>query len=238
MGRIHSYETFGAADGPGIRFVVFLQGCPLRCLYCHNPDAISPNGGFELNASDVVEKIKRYKHFIKDGGVTISGGEPLYQSEFTAQILRLCKKEGFHTAIDTAGYIKSPVAKEAILLSSLILLDIKEIDKNDAKILTGQDNSLAFKTLKFCEQNKKSVWIRHVLVPGYTLNEGKLKRLADYLKGFECVERIEFLPFHKLGEYKYKELGLDFKLKRVSEPSRQEVERTVQMFKRMGFNAV
>lgn len=223
-GRIHSIESFGAVDGPGIRFVVFFQGCPIRCLYCHNPDSWEPSGGKEVTASDLAAQILRYKNFIKNGGVTLSGGEPLFQSRFAEELLKLCKKNGFHTAIDTAGSVPLSVCKSAVDAADMLLLDIKAIDSALAKRITGADNKNALALLKYCEQNKKPVWIRHVLLPGYTLTEEHAHKLGEYLKDFECIKKVELLPFHKMGEYKWETLGLDYTLTDVQPPEPEQVE--------------
>jgi len=223
-GRIHSVETFGAVDGPGIRFVVFFQGCPLRCLYCHNPDSWDISGGKEITAEDMAAQILRYKSFIKNGGVTISGGEPLLQSEFAQELLRLCKENGFHTAIDTSGIVPLNSCKGAVDTADLILLDIKAIDDILSKKLTGSSNQNTKKMLAYCEKNKKPVWIRHVILPGYTMDKKHARRLGEYLSNFNCIEKVELLPFHKIGEYKWKNLEYDYKLTEVQPPEPDKVE--------------
>ena len=223
-GRIHSFETFGAVDGPGIRFVVFFQGCTLRCLYCHNPDTWDREGGRDITAEELVIQIKRYKNFIKSGGVTLSGGEPLLQSEFAEEVLRLCKINGFHTAIDTSGIIPLAVCKGATDQADMLLLDIKAIDSGLAKDITGADNENAIKLLGYCEEQNTPVWIRHVLLPGWTLNTEQAHRMGSFLKDFKCVEKVELLPFHKIGEYKWQNLELDYKLTEVQPPEAEQVE--------------
>ncbi len=229
-GLIHSFESFGAVDGPGIRFIVFLSGCPLRCLYCHNPDTWCKRANFEMYPDEVMKKILAYKNFIKKGGVTISGGEPLMQSKFCEELIDLCKSENIHTAIDTSGIIDLKLSQNAIKKSDLILLDIKDIDKNDSIKLTGKSNINAIKTLDFCESINKPVWIRHVLLPNYTLIDSKLERLATFLKQYKCVQKIELLPYHTLGKFKWDELGLEYKLKDIDPPSNEEVEKARKIF--------
>lgn len=233
-GRIHSVESFGAVDGPGIRFVVFMQGCPLRCLFCHNPDTWQPQAGREVTAEELVKEILTYRNYIKKGGVTLSGGEPLLQTAFTAEVLRLCKQNKLHTAIDTSGGVSLKKAKPAIDLADMLLLDLKDIDTDDAKALTGVGNEMAKEILEYCESQHKPVWIRHVLIPGYTMNFDKLERLAEYISQFTCVEKVELLPFHKMGEYKWEVLGEEYKLADTLEPEKPDIARAKGIFRRKG----
>lgn len=230
VGRIHSIETFGALDGPGIRYVVFLQGCPLRCAYCHNPDTWDAKGGREISAAALVKDILRYKNFIASGGVTLSGGEPLMQADFCREVLRLCRQEHLHTAIDTSGAIPLSVSKPAIDMADLLLLDIKALDAALSAELTGRDNRNTIETLHYCELVGKRVWLRHVIVPGITLERARLERLADFLVPYSCIDRVELLPFHKMGAYKWETLGIDFTLKDTPEPTEEEVEAAKKIF--------
>lgn len=223
-GRIHSLESFGAVDGPGIRCVLFLQGCPLRCLYCHNPDTWNPAGGREVSASEIVREIAGYRNFIRSGGVTLSGGEPLLQAAFAREVLRLCRREGFHTALDTAGSVAPAAAEPVLAETDLVLLDIKAADPALCRELTGNDGTHARELLRFCESAGKPVWIRHVLVPGITLLPERLEALAGFLTGFSCIRRVELLAFHKMGEYKWRELGIEYRLQHTPPPSPEEVE--------------
>ena len=211
-GRIHSVESFGAVDGPGVRYVVFVQGCPMRCLYCHNPDSRDFYGGTETAPEDIVADILKNKAFYEKGGVTVSGGEPLSQPEFTADILRRCRLEGLHTAADTSG--AAPLSKAKIVLeqTDLLLLDVKAADDRLSRELTGRSTKSVTDILRYCSEKGVSCIIRHVLVPGITLKNSELEKLAEYLKDFSCIESVELLPFHKMGEYKWKMLGLDYKL--------------------------
>jgi len=213
-GTVHNTESFGAVDGPGIRYIFFLQGCPLHCLYCHNPDAISGKGGTTWTAEEAVKEVLRYKSFIKSGGITFSGGEPLLQPEFVYAVATLLKEEGFNTAIDTSGCQspENPAVQKAINASDLILLDIKAWDSQTAIALTGKDAKNALATLDYCETIQKPVWIRYVLLAGYTMDDEQLAAMADYLAGYNCIERVELLPFHKLGEPKWQELGKKYHL--------------------------
>jgi len=233
-GRIHSFESFGALDGPGIRYVLFMQGCKLRCKYCHNPDTWDVENGKEVTVNEVLDQIVRYKHFISKGGVTFSGGEPLLQPEFLLAMIKGCKQRELHTAIDTAGSIDLAQCQEVLLANDLLMLDIKAADSEKCKALTGQGNENAFAFLDFCDWYKKAVWIRHVLVPGETLVDDDLKALAERLKAYDCIERVELLPFHKMGEYKWKELGFNYKLSEVSEPDEEDVKRAREIFSSYG----
>lgn len=230
-GYIHSYESFGAVDGPGVRFVVFFQGCPLHCLYCHNPDTWDIRKGRPVEVSAVLAEILQYRNFIKDGGVTLSGGEPFWQPEFCRELLSLCKKEGLHTAVDTSGAVPLSRCKEAVDLADLLLLDIKDIDPADCRNLTGQDNCNALKLLSYCEEIRKPVWIRHVLVPGLTANDLKLVRLAQTLKPFSCIEKIELNPFHKMGGYKWEQTGTPYTLKDTPPLSEGELNHAKEMLR-------
>lgn len=232
-GRIHSVETFGAVDGPGIRYVVFFQGCRLRCLYCHNPDSWALGGGKEVTVGELLADIEHYRNFIKGGGVTLSGGEPLLQPDFAAALLRGCKRLGFHTALDTAGSVLLNVSQNVIDEADMLLLDMKSNDPALCETLTKSENalSLSMKTLEYCEQTNKPVWIRHVLVPGYTLSAPLLKKLANYLSGFSCIQRVDLLPFHKMGEFKWAELHEPYELTDTPAPSSEELKLANDIFK-------
>lgn len=237
-GYIHSTDSFGAVDGPGIRFVVFLQGCPLRCLYCHNPDSWKFGEGTQRTAGDLMEEILGYRSFLKRGGVTLSGGEPFAQMDFTKALLALCRENGFHTAVDTSGAVALSLSREGIDLTDLLLLDLKAYDPEECRKLTGQDNHHALETLGYCEKTKKPVWLRHVCLPGYTLYDEKLTRMAEFLKHYSCIERIELIPFHQMGSYKWDYLGESYQLAEVEPPSVQEMERAKQIFLSRGLPAV
>ena len=226
-GQVYASESFGTVDGPGIRFVLFLQGCPLRCIYCHNPDSICTKGGTTMTVDQVIEQILSYRGFIQNGGVTFSGGEPLMQPKFLLEIINRLKSLGVHTAIDTSGAIISENAQQCLLSADLILLDIKSIDDDMCNKITGKSCINAFKTLDFCEQNKKEVWIRHVLLPGYTLNDTDLKTTADYLAHYSCVKKVELLPFHKMGETKW---GEEYILSDMREPTAEEIAHAKSFF--------
>ena len=229
-GRIHSFESFGTVDGPGIRFVVFLQGCPLRCLYCHNPDTWG-TGGEEYSAQEVVDKALRYVNYFGDkGGVTVSGGEPLLQIDFVTQLFTLLKRKNIHTCIDTSGVtfqkdnaVSVEKHKKLLAVTDLVMLDIKHIDDEACKILTKQSNKNTLDFAKFLSDNGQKMWIRQVLVPNFTDSEDSLRRTYDFIQSLKTVEKVEVLPYHTMGVVKYEKLGIDYPLKDVQAPSKERV---------------
>ncbi|MBQ8295203.1 MAG: pyruvate formate lyase-activating protein [Clostridia bacterium] len=230
-GRIHSFESFGTVDGPGIRFVVFLQGCPLRCQYCHNPDTWGA-GGEEYTVDAVVERALRYKNYFGDkGGVTVTGGEPLLQIDFVTQLFTALKAKGIHTCVDTSGIAFQPdnansVEKHEKLLqvADLFLLDIKHIDDEACKKLTGQSNAHTLAFAKFLSDHGKTMWIRQVLVPGITDGEESLQKTRAFIDSLNTVDRVEVLPYHTMGEVKYEKLGMEYPLKGVPTPTKERVQ--------------
>lgn len=223
VGRIHSIETLGALDGPGLRYVVFLQGCELRCKYCHNPDTWSKKGGKITSDDELVGDILKYKEFIKGGGVTLSGGEPLLQSEFCRSVIKKCKEHNIHCAIDTSGTVPLSRSAPCVAMADLILLDIKAAEKSLHKELTEFSNHGPLQTLDFCEDIAKPVWIRHVLVPKYTLKKEPLEELGKLLSRYKCIERVDLLPYHKMGEYKWEQLKLNIPLKKIPVPTDEQI---------------
>lgn len=238
IGKLHSFESCGTVDGLGIRFVVFMQGCPLKCKYCHNPDTWKIHDAkYERSVSFVINEIKKYKDFyVNKGGVTITGGEPLMQSEFVKELLKECKKEEIHTALDTSGAIFNEHTKEVLEFTDLVLLDIKSIDSNEYKDLTGASLEPTIKFAKYLSKIGKPIWIRHVLVPGITDKDEYLENLADFVKDLKSVEKVEILPFHKMGEFKWKELNLDYQLSNVKTPTNERVENAKNIFRTRGLN--
>ena len=234
VGRIHSVETFGALDGPGIRYVLFLQGCPLRCAYCHNPDTWEITKENSKTAAQAVEDILRYANFISSGGVTLSGGEPLLQPDFCREVIELCHQHGLHCAIDTSGSLPLTQCQTAVNAADLLLLDIKALDPDVCQELTGKDNRNALALLNYCEVTGKPVWIRHVLVPGVTLIRERLEALADFLLAYSCVTRVELLPFHKMGEYKWETMGMKSPLSGTEEPSPEGIAMAREIFASRG----
>lgn len=231
-GYIHSVETFGAVDGPGIRYVVFMQGCPIRCQYCHNPDTWNIKAGTEISVSRLVKDIKPYLNYIKLGGVTVSGGEPLLQAKFVYKLIKSLHKLGINVAIDTAASLPLEKTQKTIDASDMLLLDIKAIDNELNKIVCGAPNKNMLETLNYCEKVNKPVWIRHVVVPGLTFDEKQLEDLAKFLTNYKCVKNIELMGFHKMGEFKWKELGYDYKLLDTPEASKEQMKIARKIFEK------
>ena len=236
-GKIHSFETFGTLDGPGIRFVLFLKGCPLRCLYCHNPDTWTMDNSLNYDVDEVLSIIKKYKNYYHNGGgVTISGGEPLLQLDFVISLLRKCKEEGFHTAIDTSGVLfnENEIAKfdELCDVCDLFLLDIKHIDSRKHQILTGLGNENVLNFARYLNSKKKEIWIRHVLVNNYTSNEDDLKELHKFINKLEMVSKIDVLPYHTLGVYKYDKLGIEYPLDEKALVNEEQIQSAKNILKK------
>ena len=232
LGKIHSVFSGGTVDGPGIRFVVFMQGCPLRCKYCHNPDSWLLADGEERSVESLVDEIVKYKNYYGEkGGVTVSGGEPLLQIDFVTELLKTVKERGINTAVDTSGYTfnlndSESVKKHEALdeYVDLYLLDIKHIDDLAHKDLTGVHNQNTLNYAKWLSSRGKRIWIRHVLVPGITDSGDSLQKLSDFIKTIN-VEKVEILPYHTMGEVKYQKLQIDYPLKGVNPPDKASVER-------------
>ena len=230
IGRIHSVFSGGTVDGPGIRFVVFMQGCPLRCKYCHNPDTWDFSGGEERTVLDLTQEILRYKSYYGEkGGVTVSGGEPLMQIGFVTELLKSVKSRGVNTAVDTSGVTFNAQDEESIKKHELLdefvdlyLIDIKHIDDNSHKNLTGLSNQNTLNYIRWLSSRGKRIWIRHVLVPGYTDDSESLQKLSNFIKTVN-VEKVEVLPYHTLGEVKYQKMGIDYALKGVKPPEKESV---------------
>lgn len=230
--RIHSFETFGAVDGPGIRFVIFMQGCSLKCKYCHNRDTWHMNGGMEYTSDELIAKISRYKNYfsVSGGGVTISGGEPLLQMQFLIELLTKLKSLGIHTAVDTSGSFSiTDDLKKLIDLTDLFLLDIKCINDEICKDLTGVSNQRELEFARYLSKNGKDMWIRQVLVPGITDKEEDLKKLKQFISELATVKKVEILPYHDLGKYKWLELGCKYELEGVPSATSSDVNRAKQI---------
>lgn len=235
IGHIHSTESFGAADGPGVRFIVFMQGCHMRCRYCHNPDTWKMDGGDEVTADEILKRALRFKpYWGKDGGITISGGEPLLQIDFVIELFKKAKELGINTCIDTAG---NPFTKEEPFFSKfeelmkytdLLLLDLKEINPTRHKDLTGFDNSNIIEMAKYLSETNKPVWIRHVLVPEHSDFDEDLDALGDFIDTLSNVDRVEILPYHTLGKFKWENLGIPYTLESISPPSAERIENAKQ----------
>ena len=232
IGRIHSFESMGAVDGPGIRFVIFMQGCSLKCKYCQNRDTWDIKSGKPYNVEEVFHKILRYKAYFdsSNGGVTVSGGEPLLQVDFLIELFKKLKENGIHTAIDTSGVVSiTDKMKELIKLTDLFLLDIKCINDEVCKDLCGVSNKKELEFAKYLSEKGKKMWIRQVLVPGYTDNEKDLIKLREFIKSIETVEKVEILPYHDLGKFKWKELGLKYELENVKIPTENDVNKVKEI---------
>ena len=231
QGFIHSTESLGTVDGPGIRFVVFMQGCPLRCKYCHNPDSWAATKGKKVDVDDVFAQAMKYENYFKSsGGITLTGGEPLLQMDFCTALLKKFKEAGVHTAVDTCGFMfdrnrVESVQKhlELIKYTDLFLLDIKHISSAKHKELTGVPNDNTLEFAKFLSDHGKAMWVRYVLVPNITDDEEDLKGLRRFLDTLETVEKVEVLPYHTMGVAKYKELGIPYPLEGVKTPSKEQV---------------
>lgn len=232
-GRIHSIETMGLVDGPGIRVVVFFQGCGLRCKYCHNPDTWATNGGEEITAEDLVNKISRYKNYFdrSGGGVTLSGGDPLIQPEFLLEVLRLCKEKGIHTCIDTSGHGFGDY-KEILKYTDLILFDIKHFTRDGYKNITLMEIDEAENFLKQAQENGNKMWIRHVVVPGFTDGEEHIKALKEYIKELKNIEKVELLPYHLLGVNKYETMKMKYPLEGVEAMDKNKIKEYYDILKK------
>lgn len=226
-GKIHSFESFGTVDGPGIRFVVFMQGCPLKCLYCHNRDTWDTSGGNEYTVDEVLNQLRKYKNYFErsGGGITISGGEPTLQPEFVEAVFKDCREMGIHTALDTSGHTDIEKVRGLLQYTDLVLLDIKHAVNEKHKLITGVGNDKTKSFARYLSENNIPVWIRYVLLPGYTDGEDDLQQAAGFIRELKTVEKIEVLPYHSMGAFKWKELGCEYKLEDVKEPTEEEVAR-------------
>lgn len=235
LGRVHSVESFGSADGPGVRYIVFLKDCNMRCKYCHNPDTwakCGENDGAKLmTPQEVLKTAMRYKAYWKQtGGITVSGGEALLQIDFVTELFKLAKEKGVNTCLDTSGNpftVEEPFFgkfNELMKYTDLFMLDIKHIDDEEHKKLTGQTNKNILDMAQYLSKNGKKMWIRHVLVPGIATDERYLKQLREFIDTLKTVDRVEVLPYHTLGVFKWKELGIPYQLEGVEPPTKEQIE--------------
>ena len=237
-GYIHSFETFGTVDGPGVRFVVFFQGCPMRCLYCHNPDTWNINDGQQYSAEEIIDKIKRNLPFYTSGGITASGGEPMMQIDFLIELFELAKENNIHTCLDTSGAVYDSSNTELMekieklsTLCDLVMLDIKHIDDDEHKKLTHHTNKNILEFAKFLDNRNVKLRIRHVIVPEITNKEEQLARLGKFLKDFKNIEKIEVLPYHTLGKAKYENMGMEYPLGDTPQLSDKDAKHALEIIR-------
>ncbi|WP_448534670.1 pyruvate formate-lyase-activating protein [Parathermosynechococcus lividus] len=231
IGYIHSVETCGTVDGPGIRYVIFTQGCPLRCLYCHNLDCREPHQGKPVTVTELLHDIEHYRSYLRRGGVTVSGGEPLMQPEFVREIFEGCHDLGLHTALDTSGYVVLDVAKPVVAAADLVLLDIKSFLPDTYRRVTSVAITPTLELARYLDQIQKPTWIRFVLVPGLTDDPDNIRGLAQFVASLRNIEKVEVLPFHKMGEYKWQQLGLPYQLYDTPAASPDDVARAIAIFR-------
>ena len=233
MLRVHSYESMGTFDGPGLRFVVFLQGCNFRCLYCANPDTIDVEGESKPTSEyDILKQVTDMKPFFgKRGGVTFSGGEPTFQAEALLPLVRAIREKGIHVCIDSNGGIWNPSVEALMQEIDLVLLDVKQANCARHESLTGRSNAQTLRTAEWLEQNGKPFWLRYVLVPGYSDMEEDIRLLGEKLGGYKMIERVELLPYHTLGVHKYEAMGQEYQLQGVKENTPAQIDRAAELLK-------
>lgn len=241
-GRIHSVESFGTVDGPGIRFIAFMQGCLMRCQYCHNRDTWDLDGGKEVQVEELMSQIISYRPFLdaSNGGVTASGGEAILQAEFVAELFKACKKEGIHTCLDTNGFVRkyTPIIDELLDHTDLVLLDIKQMNDDKHIELTKVSNHRTLQFAQYLAKRNQATWIRYVVVGGFTDDETSALQLAEFIKPMKNVEKVELLPYHELGKHKWEAMGESYQLDGVSPPSRETMEKIKAVFTQQGINAI
>ena len=232
MIKVHSYESMGTYDGPGLRLVVFLQGCPFRCLYCANPDTITFDGGTPTEIESIVKMAVSQKPFFgRRGGVTFSGGEPTSQAKELIPLVDRLHEEGINVCIDTNGGVWNPAVEELFKKIDLALLDVKQINPERHESLTGRSNSQTLATAKWLEENKKPFWLRYVLVPGISDFEEDIRALGEHFKNYEMIQRVEILPYHTLGAHKYETLGQEYALKETKHNTPEQLDKAYALFK-------
>lgn len=232
MINVHSYESMGTFDGPGLRLVVFLQGCPFRCLYCANPDTIDIRGGNSTPAGEILQMAISQKAFFgKKGGITFSGGEPTLQAEALIPLFGDLKAAGIHICLDTNGGIWNEKVEELLGMTDLVLLDIKEFNPERHRMLTGRGNGQTLRTAEWLEERERPFWLRYVLVPGYSDFEEDIRGMGERFGKYRSIQRVEILPYHRLGVHKYEAMGWDYRLKEVAENTPEQLERAELLFK-------
>ncbi|WBA18652.1 pyruvate formate lyase 1-activating protein [Salinivibrio kushneri] len=242
IGRIHSFESCGTVDGPGIRFIVFMQGCLMRCKYCHNRDTWDTHGGKEVTVDEIMKDVRAYRHFItaSGGGVTASGGEAMLQPEFVRDFFQAANAEGIHTCLDTNGYIRkhTPVIDEVLDATDLVMLDLKQLNDEVHEDLVGVSNRRTLDFAKYLHKIGQKTWIRYVVVPGYTDDDDSAHRLGQFIKGMDNIEKVELLPYHQLGEHKWEALGYEYELKDVDTPSKEMMDNVKAIIASYGHNVM
>lgn len=237
-GRIHSFESFGTVDGPGIRFILFLQGCLMRCKYCHNRDTWDLHDGREITVEELMKEVRTYKHFMKanGGGVTASGGEAILQPEFVRDWFRACHAEGINTCLDTNGYMRryDPVIDELLDVTDLVMLDLKELNDDIHQNLIGVSNKRVLEFARYLQKRNQRTWIRYVVVPGWTDDDDSVHRLGRFIEGMDNIEKVELLPYHRLGQHKWKTLGEKYELEDVSPPPKETLEHIKEILQSYG----
>lgn len=239
MIQVHSYESMGTFDGPGLRLVVFLQGCPFRCLYCANPDTIDVKGGTPTPPEEILQMAISQKAFFgKKGGITFSGGEPTLQAEALIPLFKDLKANGIHICLDSNGGILNEKVKELLNLTDLVLLDIKEFNPERHQNLTGCSNVQTLRTTAWLEENERPFWLRYVLVPGYSDFEEDIRNLGEHLGHYKSIQRVEILPYHRLGVHKYEAMNWEYKLKGVKENTPEQLQQAERLFKEYFENVI
>ena len=235
-GRVHSIETFGTVDGPGIRFILFMQGCPLRCKYCHNRDTWDVKGGTEYTADEIIEQVNKYSSYMKfsGGGLTVSGGEATLQPEFLKELFKKAKENEIHTCLDTSGFVNIDVIDPILDYTDLVLLDLKHMVPEKCKDLVGVSIEKTLELAKHLSDRNIPVWIRHVLVPGVTDDRENLELMGKFISTLKNVDRVELLPYHTLGVHKWENMGLDYELKDVPDGTKEDVERASKILAEFG----
>ena len=232
MIKVHSYESMGTYDGPGLRLVVFLQGCPFRCLYCANPDTIAFDGGTPTEPEHIINMAVNQKPFFgRRGGVTFSGGEPTAQAKDLIPVVKGLKEQGIHICIDTNGGIWNPAVEELLKEIDLVLLDVKQINPERHLNLTERSNEQTLKTAQWLEANERPFWLRYVLVPGISDFEEDIRAFGEFFKDFKMLQRVEILPYHTLGIHKYETMGQAYKLKDTKTNTPEQLDRALKLFK-------
>ena len=236
MGKIHSMESFGTVDGPGVRFVVFFEGCPMRCLYCHNPDTWHLEDGQEMSAEEILSRMERNRSFYRTGGITATGGEPMLQIDFLTELFAGAKERGIHTCLDTNGFVRryDPVIDELLEVTDLVMLDLKQINDEIHQNLVGVSNHRTLEFAKYLANKNVKVWIRYVVVPGWSDDDDSAHRLGEFTRDMGNVEKIELLPYHELGKHKWVAMGEEYKLDGVKPPKKETMERVKGILEQYG----